>query len=235
MQMTASGVLNNGMGLREMAFGALVGLGVKRGAALLGNATDLACETFKQSLIGEAFPSFWLEAPLIGEPGFDLHVYYDRGQVRPGEQFAEGADFGMQALFDWYFSAEKGGVGVGFAHDLRDGQRVTGAYVNYNHKPLSNMPGFFGALGSPESCGPAAALMARLPKSWSPWYLGLFPGRPDAGVRLGSFVSRGRQADYLGVLEPFRQKRPCIFLAHSRIRLLYTLNRYRCRARSAHR
>ena len=194
--MTAGGVLNNGMGLREMAFGALVGLGAKRGAALLGNATDLACETFKQSLIGEAFPSFWLEAPLVGEPGFDLHVYYDRDQVQPGERFAEGAGFGMQALFDWYFGTESGGVGVGFAHDLRGGQRVTGAYVNFNHKPLSDMPGFFGALGSPELCGPAASLMARLPKSWNSWYLGLFPGRPEVGVRVGSFVSRRRQADY---------------------------------------
>ena len=194
--MTANSALDNGMDLREMAFGALVGLGAKRGAALLGNATDLAMDTFKESLIGEAFPSFWLEAPLAGEPGFDLHVYYDRGQVQPGDRFTEGAGFGMQALFDWYFGSESSGVGVGFAHDLRGGQRVTGAYVNFNHKPLSDMPGFFNALGSPESCGPAVSLMARLPKSWNPWYLGLFPGRPEAGVRVGSFVSRRRQADY---------------------------------------
>ena len=40
------------------------------------------------------------------------------------------------------------------------------------------------------------ALLARLPKSWTPWYLGLFPERLKANVRIGSFVSQERQADY---------------------------------------
>ncbi|MDO4538688.1 MAG: hypothetical protein Q4B54_11040, partial [Coriobacteriales bacterium] len=92
--------------MREMAFGALVELCAKRGSyELFGGVTDLATETFKQSLIGEAFPSFWLETPLVGEPGFDLHVYYDRGQVQPGERFTEDTGFDMPALFDWYFGA----------------------------------------------------------------------------------------------------------------------------------
>ena len=194
--MTAKSALDNRMDLREFAFATHVTLCAKRSAELLGNITDLARETFKQSLIGGVFPSFWLEVPLVGEPGFDLHVYYDRDQVQPDDRFAEGAGFGMQALFDWYFGLETGGVGVGFAHDLHAGQRVTGAYVNFNSRPLDDARGFFGALGSPKLRQPAIALMAGLPKSWHPWYLGLFPGRPDAGVRVGSFVPRVRQADY---------------------------------------
>ena len=196
MQMTASGALDSGADPREFAFATHVALCAKRAAVLFGSESDLARETFKKSLIGKAFPSFWLEAPLVGEPGFDLHVYYDRNQVQPDERFAEGAGFGMQALFDWYFGAETGGVGVGFAHDLRDGRPVTGAYVNFNSQPLNDVRGFFDTLGSPELCEPAIALMARLPKSWHPWYLGLFPGRRDAGVRVGSFVPRVRQAKY---------------------------------------
>jgi hypothetical protein len=130
--------------LREAAFEALLTLHQKRGGSgLTGNITELARDTFKKSLIGSCFPNFWLEAPLIGEPGFDLHVYYDRGQVRPGTRFEAGAGFGIQALFDWYFGTELGGVGVGFAHDLRGGQRATGEYVNFNGKPLSDVHGFF--------------------------------------------------------------------------------------------
>ncbi len=180
-----------------MVFEVMVELANKgRGADLLGGITSLACQTFDKSLIGGEYPSFWLEAPLAGEPGFDLHVYYDRGQVKPGERFAEGCGFGMQALFDWYFGKETGGIGVGFAHDLRSGQVATGAYVNFNRHPLTNEPGFFEALGAQDSLLSSQALMGRLPQGWSPWYLGLFPARAGSGVRVGSFVSKERRDAY---------------------------------------
>lgn len=183
---------------QEMAFEAVSGLVAKRsGAGFLGGDIDLASQIFRRSLIGDAFPSFWLEVPLFGESGFDLHVYYDRGQVRPNERFAEGRGFGMQALFDWYFGTETGGVGVGFAHDLRGGRAATGAYVNFNKRPLADAPGFFRALDAEDEYAHVAALLGRLSKEWHPWYVGLFPERPDAGVRVGSFVLCGRQMDYV--------------------------------------
>lgn len=185
-------------GLRTASFKALVEL-VSRGAsteALLGPSNPLAGETFEKSLIGTSFPSFWMEAPLLGDAGFDLHVYYDRNQVASGERFEDGCGFGLQALFDWYFGAEKSGVGVGFAHDLRDGSGAVGAYVNFKAKPLSDTRGFFAALGAEDSYGSASDLLGRLPSAWNPWYLGLFPERPQAGVRVGAFVSPKRQAEY---------------------------------------
>ena len=180
-----------------MAFEAVLGMVRKRGGAgFLGDANARAKDCYHASLIGEEYPSFWLEVPFLGEPGFDLHVYYDRGQVRPGERFAEGNGFGMQALFDWYFGRETGGIGVGFAHDLRGENITTGVYVNFNRCPLEDTPGFFAALGVEDAARPAAALMERMPAAWNPWYLGLFPEREGAGVRVGSFVSRKRQAAY---------------------------------------
>ena len=132
----------------------------------------------------------------MGEPGFDLHVYYDRGQVRPGERFAEGCGFGMQGLFDWYFGSDVGGVGVGFAHDLCDGAMATGAYVNFNNHPLADTRGFFASLGAPWAHARAEALLARIPTDWHPWYLGLFPNREGSPVRLGSFVGKASQLAY---------------------------------------
>lgn len=189
---------DGGLALREVAFNALVGLAAKRssGTALLGDTAGLASIAYRKSLIGRSYPSFWMEAPLKGEPGFDLHVYYDRGQVLPGERFAPGAGFGMQDLFDWYFGTETGGVGVGFAHDLRDGRNSVGAYVNFNRRPLANRRGFFASLGAQDACDYAESLVERLPESWNPWYLGLFPNREGAGVRVGAFVSKVRQEAY---------------------------------------
>ncbi len=172
---------------RETAFDALVGFARERsgGTALLGDSAELASAAYRKSLIGRSFPSFWMEVPLAGEPGFDLHVYYDRGQVPPGERFGVGAGFGMQGLFDWYFGIETGGVGVGFAHDLRDGIGAVGAYVNFQQAPLDDPRGFFASLGADGSYEQAERLLSRLPRGWRPWYLGLFPGRPGAGVRGG--------------------------------------------------
>lgn len=183
---------------REAAFDALVAFARKRsgGTALLGSSVELASAAYRKSLIGRSFPSFWMEVPLAGEPGFDLHVYYDRGQVLPGERFGADAGLGMQGLFDWYFGIETGGVGVGFAHDLRDGSGVVGAYVNFQHTPLDDLRGFFASLGADGSYECAGRLLSRLPRGWHPWYLGLFPGRVDAGVRVGAFVSREQQAIY---------------------------------------
>ena len=180
-----------------LAFRTAVALVARRGGAgFLGGDAGLAADVFRRSLIGDGWPGFWLEVPLLGEPGFDLHVYYDRGKVRPGERFGKGCGFGMQALFDWYFSNETGGVGVGFAHDLRGGQVATGAYVNFNGRPLDDTRGFFAALGAEDVHEGAAALLDRLPGGWHPWYLGLFPARPNSGVRVGAFVPRERQAAY---------------------------------------
>lgn len=184
--------------VREAAFDALVGLAYKHGgeSALLGDSIELATKAYRKSLIGNAFPHFWMEVPLIGTPGFDLHVYYDRKQVSPNDSFAPNDGFGMQGLFDWYFGKEKGGVGVGFAHDLRGGQIQTGIYVNFNHNPLHDMPGFFASIGAQDHLSCTEMLLSRLPSAWLPWYVGLFPERLESGVRVGSFVTTGRQREY---------------------------------------
>lgn len=183
---------------QELTFAALIGLCNRHvdDEGFFGNSHALATDVYRHSLIGDAFPSFWMEVPLAGPPGFDLHVYYNRGQIQPGDRFGGGCGFGMQALFDWFFCHETGGIGVGFAHDLRGERVATGAYVNFNKRPLTDTRGFFAALGNEEAYEDAAGLLARIPGSWQPWYLGLFPDRPGAGVRVGSFVGPERQVLY---------------------------------------
>ena len=155
------------MDWREATFRTVLGLAAKHGggAAFLGDYESAAVEAYRKSLIGRAVPSFWLEVPLAGAPGFDLHVYYDRGEVHSGDRFEDGCGFGMQALFDWYFGSDVGGVGIGFAHDLREGSEfATGAYVNFNKHPLADWGDFFRALGAEDAIVHTEALLQRLPE-----------------------------------------------------------------------
>jgi len=187
------------MDWREATFRTVLGLASKHGggAAFFGDLESLAAEAYRKSLVGRAFPSFWLEVPLVGAPGFDLHVYYDRGDVLPDDRFEHGRGFGMQALFDWYFGSDVGGVGVGFAHDLREGAAYsTGVYVNFNKHPLTDRSAFLRALDAEDAIGHTEALLDRLPKWWYTWYLGSFPRRAGSPTRVGAFVSRDRQAAY---------------------------------------
>ena len=64
------------------------------GPELLGQDLELARATFARNLIGDGYPGFWMEAPLLGETGFDFHVCYDRPDLPPGVRFAPGAGYG---------------------------------------------------------------------------------------------------------------------------------------------
>lgn len=158
-------------------------------------------DAFEKSLIGSGFPGFWMEAPLIGKAEFDLHVYFDRPKLAPGDTFLRGDGYGMQKIFDWYINRETGGVGLGFAHDLRGtGDDAPGSlpatYINVNNAPLDDMFGFFESAGMPEAAMRFRSLALSLPKEWRVWYMGIFAGREGVPVRAGSFVASEAQQAY---------------------------------------
>ena len=182
---------------RTVAFETIYQLAAERaGSGLLADISEKAKDIFRKSLIGEAYPLFGFEVPLLGKAGFDLHVYYDQGQIRPDEGFTDGCGFGMQDFFDWFFGNEVGGVGIGFAHDLQGSTLATGVYVNINHKPLRDLHGFFTSIGRPAAYEWTQELMDHIPDGWRPWYIGSFFGRTGAPVRVGSFVDEARQKLY---------------------------------------
>ncbi len=141
------------------------------GPQLLGNDLQVAREILRRNLLGDRFPGFWMETPLLGAPGFDFHVSYDRPDLPVGVRFSQGDGFGHQRLVDWFVSEETGGVGLGFAHDILTGpDGGCAVYANVNHRPLDSNAGFFAAAGHPELAPGVAALLDRLPEGFRCWY-----------------------------------------------------------------
>lgn len=159
------------------------------GPQLLGNDLQVAQEILRRNLLGDRFPGFWMETPLLGAPGFDFHVSYDRPDLPVGVRFNQGDGFGNQRLVDWFVSEETGGVGLGFAHDILTGpDGGCAVYANVNHRPLDSNVGFFAAAGHPELAPGVAALLDRLPEGFRCWYLGVFAQRVGSPARVGCFL-----------------------------------------------
>ena len=158
---------------------------------LFGSECGPALDAYRKSLIGTGWPGFWLEAPLGGTAGMDLHVAVGREQLHPGDRFSPEAGFGRQDLFDWYIGQEPGGNGLALSHDLMDGEsRVPGLAVNVNGSPLADPGAFYAAAGAPQMAEPVLGLMRRLPEGFYPWYLALMPNRPGTPGRVDCFLSR---------------------------------------------
>lgn len=89
---------------RSLLYDVAIGLVYRRagGAEVLGgaNGVALAREVYQRSLVGTAQPGSWLEVPLLGEPGFDMNVYYRREQLAMGDRFSCGDAYGHQSLVD---------------------------------------------------------------------------------------------------------------------------------------
>ena len=77
-----------------------IAAGDGRGEALFGSSFDIARDVYERTLIGDGYPTAYLEFPLLGSPGFDLLSVHS--SVQPGSRFASGAGFGYQAMFDWF-------------------------------------------------------------------------------------------------------------------------------------
>lgn len=167
-----------------------IAAGGGRGEALFGDSITLARPAYERTLIGNGYPTAYLEFPLLGDPGFDLLSVY--GSVAAGARFAPGAGFGRQDLFDWFGSLQidDGTVSCGLELDTSAGEtdRV-GVYLQQRQHTELVEP----FLASIKEAGRARSyldVLERMPKGWPPAYVGLFPGRPGTPLRIGGYMSK---------------------------------------------
>lgn len=82
-----------------------------REAALFGKSVALVRPVIEKCLIGDSYPSFYVEFPLKGTPCFDVLTVH--GEISPGTKFAPGCGFGCQAMYDWFSSLPSGHGTIG--------------------------------------------------------------------------------------------------------------------------
>ena len=172
------------------AFDALYSIAAEdgRGEALFGNSIGLARTVYERTLIGDGYPTAYLEFPLLGEPCFDLLSVY--GYVKPNTRFAPGAGFGYQAMLDWFTGiCEPGGeVSCGIELDTSTGEAErAGVYLQQRERHNLVAP-FLESVGEAGRAQAYLDVLAHMPQGWPPAYVGLFPGRPGSPMRIGGYM-----------------------------------------------
>ena len=179
-----------------MAFDALytIAAGDGRGDVLFGESIELARPAFRRTLIGNGYPSAYLEFPLLGEPCFDLLSVH--GSVEPGSKFAPGAGYGYQGMFDWFSGLHVTGdsVSCGIELDTSVGEvGRAGVYLQQRtHHEL--VAPFLESVGEAGRAQSYLDVLARMPQGWPPAYVGLFPGRPGTPMRIGGYMGSAELA-----------------------------------------
>ena len=167
-----------------------------RGEALFGDSFDQAYDFYRRTLIGDGYPIAHLEFPLLGEPCFDLLSIH--GKVQPGAKFAAGAGYGRQAMFDWFADAGADGhaddASVGLEMDLSAGETQTvGVYLQQRRQTGLVAP-FLESVGEATRAQGYLETLERMPGGWPPSYVGLFPGREGAPMRIGGYMASAEHA-----------------------------------------
>ena len=193
------------------AFDALytIAAGDGREEALFGSSYELARPVYERTLIGDGYPAAYLEFPLLGKPCFDLLSVH--GYVEPEAQFAPGAGFGYQAMFDWFKGVckEDGHVSCGIELDTSTGETDRAGVYLQQRECVELVAPFLESVGESARAQSYLDVLSRMPKGWPPAYVGLFPGRPGTPLRIGGYMGHAelercaQDPEHLG--ECFRQ------------------------------
>lgn len=158
-----------------------------RGVALFGDSIKPARCAYERTLIGDGYPDAYLEFPLMGKPCLDILSVHERVDCRA--KFAPGAGFGRQEMFEWFSGVCGDGISCGLEVDTSSGETErAGVYLQFREQHDLIAP-FLESIGEPARVDGYMRALSRMPEGWPPAYVGLFPGRPGAPLRIGGYMS----------------------------------------------
>ena len=134
-----------------------------REAALFGNSVALVRPVVEKCLIGDSYPSFCVEFPLLGTPCFDVLMGYS--ELTPNVQFAPGCGFGYQSMYNWFSNLPKGHeTSCGIEMDTGSGETEhAGVYFQYRRKTELVAP-FLKSVGEETRLSSYMELLKHLPQ-----------------------------------------------------------------------
>lgn len=159
-----------------------------RGPTLFGDSLERAKETVPAFLVGERFPSVYLEHPLLGDPFLDVTVLLN--QIEPNTRIASPAAGEHAALLDWYSQAHRlhEDISLGFEIDTKEVTLPLSAVHFQPREHLELVRPFCEAAGAPHAAERYLALAERMPQEWLPSFFGMFRGRPDTPLRVCGYL-----------------------------------------------
>lgn len=159
-----------------------------RGSLLFGESINRARKLARPFMVGERFPSVYLEFPLAGDPFLDVTVLYDR--LEPETRIASDAAAGSEAMLDWY--AEIGDkyddVCCGFELDTKRPELPRAAVHFQPREHLELVRPLCEALGERRRAELYLGMAARMPERWRLSFFGFFRGRPGSPLRVCGYL-----------------------------------------------
>ena len=164
-----------------------------RGPVLFGESQQHARLAVLPFLVGNEFPSVYLEHPLIGAPSLDVTLLLST--LDPGTRIASPAAGDHGAMFDWYVDAREahGDICCGFELDTKEAP-LPPAAVHFQPRAHTGLVRpFCEAIGEPKRADLYLDLANRMPVGWPLSFFGLFRGRPGSPLRVCGYLDRDEQ------------------------------------------
>lgn len=164
-----------------------------RGPLLFGESLGRAREAVPPFLVGESFPSVYIEHPLVGDPFLDVTVLL--GKLTPGTRVASSAAGTHAALLDWYAEARRscGDISCGFELDTKEEALPTAAIHFQPRTHTDLVRPFCEVIGEPGRAELYLTQAARMPEGWPLSFFGLFRGRPAAPLRVCGYLDHAQK------------------------------------------
>lgn len=161
-----------------------------RGPILFGESLSRAKEALLPFMIGEEFPSVYIEHPLTGSPFLDVTVLYS--SLLPGSRIASDMVAGMDDLIDWCAEAcnQHPNTCFGFEVDTKD-PRLPAAALHFQPRThVELVEPFCELAGEPGNAQLYLDLAARMPEGWALSFFGMFRGRPGSPLRVCGYLHK---------------------------------------------
>ena len=165
-----------------------------REEVLFGESLARAANEATPFIVGDTFPSVYLECPLVGNPFLDITVLYSH--LKPGTRVEHPAAAGTEAMLDWFARACKNlsQVCCGFELDVKE-PKLPAAAVHFQPRAHTDLVHpFCESVGEPQRAELYLEQAERMPAGWPLSFFGMFRGRPGSPLRVCGYLDKKEQA-----------------------------------------